>query len=131
MKLRREVLLTLTASLVAMAVIIMPVLAEDRFGVITSVDVKKKKVGFQTPLGEKLEFAITKSTEIVNGKSEKVGLDAVDKTVSQAIDAGKRGAFARVTYEKEVVSRIVIGIPEVKKAKEKEKAKEKATEKAK
>ena len=35
MKLRREVLLTLTAGLVAAAVIIMPVLAEEPFGVIT------------------------------------------------------------------------------------------------
>ena len=43
MKLRREVLLTLTAGLVAGAVIIMPVLAEEPFGVITSVDVRAQE----------------------------------------------------------------------------------------
>jgi hypothetical protein len=123
MKLRREVLLTLTASLVAMAVIIVPVLADEPFGVITSVDVKNKKVDFLTQRGEPLKFAITDSTEIVNGKDEKVDLEAVARTVSKAIDAGKKGAFARVTHEKEVVSRIAVGIPEEKKAKTKAKAK--------
>ena len=43
MKLRREALLTLTAGLVAVAVIIMPVLAEEPFGVITQVDSRQSR----------------------------------------------------------------------------------------
>jgi len=88
MKLRREVLLTLTASLVAGAVIIMPALAEEPFGVITSVDVANKKVSLLTKGGERFEFKITDRTEIVNGRSEKIDLEAVAKAVSKANDAG-------------------------------------------
>jgi hypothetical protein len=88
MKLWRDVLLTLTAVLVAGAVIIMPVLADEPFGVITSVDVANKKVGFLSKRGERFEFEIKDKTEIVNGRGEKIDLEAVAKAVSKANSAG-------------------------------------------
>ena len=117
MKIRREVVLTLTTLLVAAAVIVMPALAEEPFGVITSVDVESKKASFVTKGGEKRELEITGSTEIVNGKGEKVRLEAVAEAVAKAIKDGKKGVFARATYEKTVVSKISVGLPEAKKAK--------------
>ena len=44
MKNRRKFLLTLTAGLVAAAVIITPVIAEELFGSVTKVDVEGKKL---------------------------------------------------------------------------------------
>ena len=117
MKSRREVLLTLTAGLVAATVIIMPVLAEEPFGVITHVDLESKKVTLLTKGGETLELEITDSTEIVTGKGEKVDLEAVAKAVAKAIEDGKKGVFARVTHEKKVASRISVGLPKEQKAK--------------
>ena len=88
MKLRREVLLTLTAGLLAVAVIVTSVFAEETFGVITHVAPESKKVSFVTKRGEKIELEITDRTEIVNGRGEKIDLEAVAKAVSKANDAG-------------------------------------------
>ena len=117
MKLCREILLILTPVLVAEAVLSTPVRAEELFVVITNVDVESKKMTFVTKGGEKHELEITATTEIVNGKGEKTSLKAVAEAASKAIMDGTKGLFARVTYEKTVVSKLAVGLPEKKKAK--------------
>src|SRR5262245_57728235 len=65
MKNRREFVLTLTAGLVALAVIITPVIAEELLGVITNVDVAGKKVTVLTKGGEETVLTTNAATEVV------------------------------------------------------------------
>ena len=93
MKNRRTFLLTLTAGLVALAVLAAPVIAEELFGVITKVDVDGKKLTV-TPKGEDkdIEVTVTDETEYVSKKGAmKLDLEKLAKSVAEAQDAGKKG----------------------------------------
>jgi hypothetical protein len=110
MKNRRKFLLTLTAGLVAAVVVITPVIAEELFGFISSVDVAGKKLTVVTKDGDEVVVTTTDSTEIVKGKSgEKVDLETIAANVAKAKDAGKKGAFAKITHENKVASKVVVG----------------------
>jgi hypothetical protein len=115
MKNRRGFLLTLTAGLVALAVVITPVIAEEIFGVITVVDLEGKKVTVITKGGDEIEVKTTDTTE-VSSKGEPSDLEKLSKTVKKAQDAGKKGAFAKVTHEKKVASKISYGFTKKKEA---------------
>jgi hypothetical protein len=109
MKNRRELLLTLVAGLVAMAVIITPVIAEELFGVVIKVDPAAKQLTI-VEKGSDKEIIITTNddTEYVSGKGEssKLDLEKVSNNVAKAQDAGKKGASYKVTHEKGVASKI-------------------------
>ena len=109
MKNRREFLLTLTAGVVALAVIITPVIAEELFGVIISVDVPGEKFTI-IEKGSDKETVVTTTdeTHYVSGKGEsnKLDLEKLSKNVAKSQEAGKKGVFAKVTHEKGVASRI-------------------------
>jgi hypothetical protein len=109
MKNRREFVLTLTAGLVALAVIITPVIAEELFGVITKVDVAGKKLTVVEKESEKeIEVTTTDDTEYVTAKgSSKINLEKVEKNLTKIQDAGKKGITATITHEKGVASKIV------------------------
>src|SRR5205823_531855 len=69
MKSRRGFLLTLTAGLVAFAVMIAPVIAAELLGVITKVDVAGKKVTVESnDTGKEVEVTTTDATEYTSKK---------------------------------------------------------------
>ncbi len=110
MKNRREMLLALTAGLVALAVVITPVIAEELFGVITKVDVEAKKLTVVEKGSDKeIEVKTTDDTLLVTPKGEnKIDLEKIAKNVAKAHEAGKKGMFAKVTHEGGVASKITV-----------------------
>jgi len=108
---RRSRLRTLAACFVALAVVVAPAIAEEIFGVITKVDVQAKKVTVVSKDSDKdLVLTTNADTEILFGKNaEKGDLEKLDKAVQKQLDAGKKGAFAKVTHEKGVASKITVG----------------------
>jgi hypothetical protein len=110
MKNRREFVLTLTAGLVALAVIITPVIAEELLGVITKVDVAGKKLTVVEKESDKeVIVTVTDDTELVTGKgANKIDLEKLEKGVAKQQDAGKKGIMAKVTHEKGVASKVSI-----------------------
>ena len=67
---RREFLLMLTAGLVAAAVLITPVIAEEFFGRIIKVDIDGKTLTVLKDGGDDIEIKTTDSTEISATKGE-------------------------------------------------------------
>jgi hypothetical protein len=116
MKNRRAFLLTVIAGLVAAAVIITPVIAEELFGVITKVDTDGMKLMVTTKDGDEVEVKTTGSTEVVTGKGDSLDLAKLEKLVKKQQDAGKKGAFAKVTHEGKVASKITVGFAKKKEA---------------
>ncbi len=114
MKNRREFLLTLTASLVALAVVITPVIAEELMGFITNVDLEGKKVTVLTKGGDEVELKTTDNTEVVTGKGGTSDLEKLSKAVKKQKDDNKKGVFAKVTHENKVASKITIGFAKKK-----------------
>jgi hypothetical protein len=109
MKNRRGFLLTITAGLVALAVIITPVIADELFGTITKVDVAGKKLTVvEKGTDKEVIVTTTDDTEYVSGKGEagKVDLEKLAKNVAKAQDAGKKGANVKVTHSNGVASKI-------------------------
>src|SRR3954454_19463356 len=108
MKNRREFLLTLTAGLVALAVVITPVIADELMGVITKVDVAGKKLTVVEKDSDKeVTVTTTDDTEYVTGKgANKIDLEKIAKGVAKSQDAGKKGIMVKVTHEKGVASKI-------------------------
>jgi hypothetical protein len=106
---RRTFLLTLTAGLVAAAVIITPVIAEELFGNVSNVDLEGKKLTVTTKDGVDVVVTTTDKTEIVTGKGDTIDLEKIHRGWSKAKEAGKKGALAKVTHEKGVASKIIFG----------------------
>ncbi len=109
MKNRRAFLLTLTAGVVALGLIVVPVIADELFGVITKVDVEGKKLTVQSKDSGETVVRTNDDTELVVGKDgepRKLDLEKLARAVDKAQDAGKKGVFAKITHEKGVASRI-------------------------
>ena len=107
MKNRRAFLLTLTCGLVALAVIVAPVIADELFGVITKVDVPGKKVTVVTKGGDEVQITTTDDTEWISPKAaRKIDLKKLEDNVKKHQEEGKKGVFARVTHENHVASKI-------------------------
>jgi hypothetical protein len=108
MKTRRQLLLTLTAGLVAAVVIITPVIASELIGYITKVDIEGKKLTVEAKEDGKItEVKTTDDTEYVTGKGAgKIDLEKLSKNVAKAVDAGKKGVMAKITHEGGVASKI-------------------------
>jgi hypothetical protein len=109
MKNRRGFLLALVAGLVAAAVIITPVIADELIGMVIKVDVDGKKLTVIEKGSEKeVVVTTTADTEYVSGKGEssKIDLEKISKNVAKAVDAGKKGATYKITHEKGVASKI-------------------------
>ncbi len=108
MKNRRTFLLSLTSALVAFALVAVPVIADELFGVITKVDVSGKKLMVMPKEQDKeIEVTVNDDTEYVTKKgTSKVDLEKVEKNVKKAQDAGKKGMTVKITHEKGVASKI-------------------------
>jgi hypothetical protein len=104
---RRKFLMTLVAGLVAAAVVITPVIAEEFMGAVTNVDVEGKKITVLTKGGEEVEVKTTDKTEVSSPKGE-LSLEKLAKYVTKVKEAGKKGAFVKVTHEGKVASKIEI-----------------------
>lgn len=111
MKNRRSFMLTLTAGLVALVVVIVPAIAAELMGTITSVDVEGKKVTVVEKGTEKeVVVTTTDDTEYVTAKgSNKIDLEKISKGLAKAKDAGKKGINVTVTHQKGVASKIEAG----------------------
>jgi biopolymer transport protein ExbD len=108
MKNRRGFLLAMVAGLMAAAVIITPVIADELFGAITKVDVDGKKLTVVEKGSDKeVVVTTTADTEYVSGKGEtsKIDLESLSKKVAKAADAGKK-TMVKITHEKGVASKI-------------------------
>jgi hypothetical protein len=108
MKTRREFVLTLIAGLVAAAVIITPVIADELIGYITKVDTAGKKLTVESKDdGKVVEVKASEETEYITGKGAgKLDFEKLSKNVAKAIDAGKKGVMAKITHEGGVASKI-------------------------
>jgi hypothetical protein len=110
MKSRRAFLMTLTCGVVALAVIVAPVIADELFGVITKVDVAGKKLTVEEKDTEKeVEVTTTDNTEYVTPKgASKIDLEKVAKNIEKAKAKGKKGIPVQVTHDKGVASKITV-----------------------
>jgi hypothetical protein len=108
MKNRRAFFLTLTCGVVALAMVVGPVIADELFGVITKVDVDGKKLTVvEKGTDKEVIVTTTDDTEYVSKKgSAKIDLEKISKQVAKAQDAGKKGVNVIVTHEKGVASKI-------------------------
>ena len=106
MKSRRTFLLMLTSGLVAMAVIVAPVIADELFGVITKVDVPGKKVTVVTKGGDEVQITTTDDTEWISPKAaRKIDLEKLETKHKKYQDEEKK-INVKVTHEKNVASKI-------------------------
>jgi hypothetical protein len=108
MKNRRTFLMSVTAALVATAVVVGPAIADELIGVLTKVDIEGKKLTIAEKDTDKdVEITVNDETEVVTKKgSSKVDLEKLAKGVEKAKDAGKKGISVKVTHEKSVASKI-------------------------
>ena len=108
MKNRRGFVLTLTAGIVALAVIITPVIAEELLGVITKIDVAGKKVTV-VEKGSDKEVVVTTTDDTVIARGDMTfDLEKLEKGLTKQLDAGKKGIPAKVTHKGGVASKITI-----------------------
>jgi hypothetical protein len=110
MKNRRTFLLAMTSAVVALGVIVAPVIADELFGVLTSVDVAGKKVTVvEKDTDKEIVVTITDNTEYVTPKgSSKVDLEKLAKNIEKAKEKGRKGIGVQVTHEKAVASKITV-----------------------
>jgi hypothetical protein len=117
MKNPRALLLALTTGIAAVTAVLTPALAEQLFGVITRVDLDENKIVLVTPGKEAPEIKTTASTEVVSSHGDKIDLKVLKGAVAKEQQAGKKGAFAKVTHENNIASKITVGVAPAKPAK--------------
>ncbi|MDR3634490.1 MAG: hypothetical protein P4L84_11855 [Isosphaeraceae bacterium] len=118
MKNRRTFVMTIAAALMALAVVVAPVLADELLGFVTKVDVENKKLTVVEKGSDKeVEITTKDDTEVVTGKgSSKIDLAKLSKGVTKAVDAGKKGTLAKIIHEDKVASKIFVGKKAVEKS---------------
>ncbi len=106
---RRKLLLTLGSAFVALAVIVVPTIADELFGVITKADPDAKKITVvEKDTDKEIEVTINDDTQYVTGKgASKVDLEKVSKNIEKAKEKGRKGIPVTITHEKGVASKIV------------------------
>ncbi len=111
MKNRRTFLMTVTAAVVALGVVVVPALADELLGVLTKVDVETKKLTVvQAETDKEVEITVNDDTEQVTRKGDivKVDLEKLSKGVEKAKEKGRKGLSVKVTHEKNVASKIQV-----------------------
>ena len=91
--------------------VVLPVIADELFGVITKVDVDAKKITVSEKETDKdVVVTTTDDTEFVSykGESDKINLERVSKTVAKIQEKGKKGLPVVVTHDKGVASKIKV-----------------------
>jgi len=110
MKNRRKMLMVLTTSFVALAVIVGSAIADELLGVLTKVDVEGKKVTVvEKDTDKEVLVTVTDDTEYVQGKNTgKINLEKVATSVEKAKEKGRKGLNVTVTHEKGTASKIAV-----------------------
>ena len=108
MKNRRSFLMSVVAGVVALSVVVGTAIADELFGVITSVDVAGKTLKVIPKDEEKeIEVKVTDSTEYVTKKgSNPIDLEKVSKNIEKAKEKGLKGISVKIEHEKAVASKI-------------------------
>jgi RNase P/RNase MRP subunit p29 len=111
MQIRRKFLLTLSACLLGMGVVVASVLADELLGVITKVDYETKKVTvIEKDKDDEIVLETNADTEYVTKdgtiKVDKEVYEKLEKGIEKAKDAGKKGIMAKIWHEKKVISKI-------------------------
>jgi len=106
---RRKFLLTVTAGLVALAVVITPVIADEFFGMLTKVDAEGKKVTVVKKDGDEVEVKIGENAELASQKgSIPFDYEKLSGALTKYKEAGAKGVPVIVTHENKVASKITI-----------------------
>jgi hypothetical protein len=111
MQIRRKFLLTLTAAVMGMGLVVASVLADELLGVITKVDYESKKVTVvEKDKDDEIVLETNADTEYVTKdgsvKVDKEVYEKWEKSIEKAKEAGKKGFFAKITHEKKVISKV-------------------------
>jgi hypothetical protein len=115
---RRKFLLTLSAAVFGMGLVVASVIADELLGVITKVDADAKKITVvEKDTDKEIEIKVTDETEYVAGKkTAKVDFEKLEKNIEKAKEKGRKGVAAKITYEKGVASKIQVTGQRKKKA---------------
>lgn len=108
MKSRRTILLTMTASLMALALVVAPVIAEELLGVLTKVDIDAKKVTVvEKGTDKEVQITINDKTEQVTKKGTgSVNLEKLEKRVAKVQEKGAKGINVKIEHDKGVASKL-------------------------
>jgi hypothetical protein len=108
MLIRRKFLLTLSAAVAGMGLVVASVLADELLGVITKVNADAKKVTVvEKDTDKEIEITITDDTEYVTKKGTgKVDFEKLEKSLEKAKENGAKGINVKITHEKGVASKI-------------------------
>jgi hypothetical protein len=115
---RRGFLIKMATGLAVMGLVVGTVIADELLGGISKVDVEGKKITvIEKDTDKEIEIKITDETEqTAKGGYAKVDLEKLEKRVTKAVDAGKKGISAKIIHEKNVASKIEIKFQRKKKA---------------
>ena len=107
---RRGLLLSLTTGLVALALVVGTVLADELMGTIIKVDADAKVIVVVPKDSDKeIKVKITEKTEQVSKKgTRKVDLEKLEKYLQKVQDNGQKGITAKITHENGVASKIEV-----------------------
>ena len=107
---RRKFLLTLTAAVVGMGLVVASVLADELLGVIIKADPAAKKITvLENDTDKEVVVTITDDTEYVTKKGTgKVDFEKLEKGIEKAKGKGAKGISAKITHEKSVASKIEV-----------------------
>jgi hypothetical protein len=121
MQKRRGFLLSVVTGVVAMALVVGSVIADELLGVLTKVDVDAKKITVvEKGTDKEIVLKTTGDTEWITKKGttklDSEGLEKLDGLVKKIQDAGKKGLTAKVYHEKGVASKLETKFGKGKKA---------------
>jgi hypothetical protein len=107
---RRKFLLTLTAAVVGMGLVVASVLADELLGVIIKADPDTKKITvLENDTDKEIVVTVTDDTEYVTKKGTgKVDFEKLEKGIAKAKEKGAKGINAKITHEKAVASKIEV-----------------------
>ena len=105
---RRKFLLTLTAAVVGMSLVVASVLADELLGVIIKADPDAKKITvLENDTDKEIVVTITDDTEYVTKKSTgKVDFEKLEKGIEKAKGKGAKGISAKITHKRQLPRRL-------------------------
>jgi hypothetical protein len=107
---RRGFVLSLTTGLVALALVVGSVVADELIGLIIKVDADAKVIVVkQKGTDKEIKVKITDKTERVSKKGpQKLDLEKLEKALQKVKDDGGEGISAKITHEDGVASKIEV-----------------------
>jgi len=108
MQARRKFLFLAISGVVALGLIAVPVLADELFGTITSVDIEGKTLSVVPKDSEDtIKVKVTDQTEYITKKgNSKVDLEKISKNIEKAKDKGAKGVMVKIEHDKKVATKI-------------------------